>query len=107
MLVFAYICNMDENKPSWMTIGQAAKYLGVSKDTLRRWEKRGKIKAVRSPSNRRFYTQKQLDSIMGKGSVKIPKTPKIKMDLTEKEKLLIYAAAAFLIALITGVLIFF
>lgn len=48
-----------------MTIGQAAKYLGVSKDTLRRWEKRLEgAKAVRSPTNRRYYTQKQLDRLM-------------------------------------------
>lgn len=49
----------------WMAIGEAAKYLGVSRDTLRRWEKRGKIKAIRSPTNRRYYTKKQLDELMG------------------------------------------
>lgn len=48
----------------WLSIGKAAKYLGVSRDTLRRWEKRGKIKSVRSPSNRRYYTQNQLDQII-------------------------------------------
>lgn len=54
----------NESSPKWLTIGQAAEYLGVSRDTLRRWEKKGKIKAVRSPTNRRYYTQKQLDEIM-------------------------------------------
>lgn len=32
-----------ELKPDWMSIGQAVKYLNVSKDTLRRWEKRGRL----------------------------------------------------------------
>lgn len=51
--------------PTWMTIGDAAKYLGVSRDTLRRWDKKwGGAKAVRSPSNHRYYTKKQLDQLM-------------------------------------------
>ena len=55
---------------SWMTIGEAAKYLGVSRDTLRRWEKAGKISAVRSPTNRRFYTKKQLEEVLSKKQAK-------------------------------------
>lgn len=54
---------MDKDN-KWLPIGEAAKYLGVSRDTLRRWERRGKIKAVRSPTNRRYYTKKQLDEVM-------------------------------------------
>jgi excisionase family DNA binding protein len=65
---------MAENKAQWVSIGEAAKYLGVSRDTLRRWEKRGKIKAIRSPTNRRYYTKKQLNEIMGtrQGAKKTP-----------------------------------
>lgn len=55
---------MDKEKAKWVTIGKAAKYIGVSPDTLRRWEKRGKIKAFRSPTNRRYYTKKQLKQVM-------------------------------------------
>lgn len=43
-------------KVDWLSIGEAAKYLGVSRDTLRRWEKRGKIKSYRTPGGRRRYT---------------------------------------------------
>ena len=57
-----------KGKSPWLTIGPAAKYLGVSRDTLRRWEKKGKIKAVRSPTNRRYYTEKMLDEVMNRGS---------------------------------------
>lgn len=49
----------------WLTIGEAAKSLGLSRDTLRRWEKAGKIKPVRSPTNRRYYTKNQLEGLMG------------------------------------------
>ncbi len=64
---------MEDNKAQWLSIGQASKYLGVSRDTLRRWEKAGKIKAVRSPTDRRYYTKKQLDEAMERKSA--PATP--------------------------------
>ncbi len=49
---------MDQktSKVDWLSIGEAAEYLGVSRDTLRRWEKRGKIKSYRTPGGRRRYT---------------------------------------------------
>lgn len=39
---------MSNNElPQRMTIGEAAKYIGVSRLTLKRWEKKGKIKSDR------------------------------------------------------------
>jgi excisionase family DNA binding protein len=55
---------MSKSQANWMSIGDAAKHLGVSRDTLRRWEKAGKIKPVRSPTNRRYYTKKILDNAL-------------------------------------------
>ena len=54
----------NKNKPKWLSIGQAASYMGVSNDTLRRWEKKGKIAPSRSPTNRRYYTLSILDEVM-------------------------------------------
>jgi excisionase family DNA binding protein len=59
----------------WLTIGEAAKRLGVSRDTLRRWEKAGKIKPTRSPTNRRYYTKETLDQLMGGTGKKRKKPP--------------------------------
>ncbi len=50
----------------WLSIGEAAKLLRISKDTLRRWEKRGIIKAHRSPTNRRYYKKEELNYIFAK-----------------------------------------
>lgn len=52
-----------QNSAKLMAIGPAAKHLGVSRDTLRRWEKSGKIKSVRTPTNRRLYSTTLLNSI--------------------------------------------
>ena len=46
-------------------IGEAATYLGVSKQTLRRWEQRGLVLPMRTPTNHRIYTKDQLDELMG------------------------------------------
>lgn len=44
--------------------GEAVKYLGVSTDTLKRWDKSGKLTARRIKTNRRYYTQDQLDDFI-------------------------------------------
>lgn len=94
-----------EDRAQWLSIGQAAKYLGVSRDSLRRWEKRGKLKAVRSPTNRRYYTKKQLDEIMsgGKGEIKTGKTAK-GSTIGGNQKLIIIAIISFVVAIVLFVL---
>jgi excisionase family DNA binding protein len=41
-------------------IEQASKFLNVSKTSLRRWEKEGKIKSHRTPGGHRRYEEKDL-----------------------------------------------
>lgn len=40
-------------------VGEFAKKLGISVITLQRWDKSGILKANRTPTNRRFYTEEQ------------------------------------------------
>ncbi|HJX45875.1 MAG TPA: MerR family transcriptional regulator [Patescibacteria group bacterium] len=47
----------------YLTIKEASKYLRVSKDTLRRWEKRKILKPFRSPTGWRYYSKRQLDYV--------------------------------------------
>lgn len=43
-------------------IGEAAKHLGVSIDTLRRWDELGKLRATRkSPGGTRYYSEKSIE----------------------------------------------
>jgi excisionase family DNA binding protein len=47
-----------------LTIRQAAKLLGVSTDTLRRWDKAGKLKASRHPMNNyRIYSAQTIEKL--------------------------------------------
>ena len=49
----------------YMRISEAATYLGVAPNTLRNWEKAGKIVTHRHPVNRyRLFRQQDLDSML-------------------------------------------
>jgi excisionase family DNA binding protein len=51
----------------FLRISEAAEYLGVSPNTLRNWERAGKIPAHRHPVNRyRLFRQQDLDSLLGR-----------------------------------------
>jgi excisionase family DNA binding protein len=48
----------------FVTIKEAAEFLGVTSATLRNWDKQGKIKAYRHPLNRyRLYKKSELEKI--------------------------------------------
>jgi molybdopterin-binding protein len=47
------------------TAGEAAQALGVSLDTLRRWDRQGKIRVRRDKANRRVVSAKEIDRIRG------------------------------------------
>jgi molybdopterin-binding protein len=46
-----------------LTLGQAAKAIGVSADTLRRWDRDGKLRTVRDRSNRRRVPEAEVERL--------------------------------------------
>jgi molybdopterin-binding protein len=52
-------------KPRDLTLGEAAKTIGVSVDTLRRWERAGKLRAVRDERNRRLIPRREVERLAG------------------------------------------
>ena len=56
-----------KNLKSYMTIGEAARFLGVTEMTLRRWDKAGKLKPYRNPANDyRLYKKRELERFLKK-----------------------------------------
>jgi molybdopterin-binding protein len=49
----------------YYSVGEAAKALGISVDTLRRWDRQGRIKAERDASNRRIVPASEIDRLRG------------------------------------------
>jgi molybdopterin-binding protein len=46
-----------------LTIGEAARAIGVSADTLRRWDRSGRLRTVRDARNRRLVPQHEVERL--------------------------------------------
>jgi molybdopterin-binding protein len=46
-----------------LTLGEAARALGVSADTLRRWDRNGKLHTVRDARNRRLVSETEISRL--------------------------------------------
>ena len=61
---------MDQDASSltlkdYLTVGDAAAKLGVSRATLRNWDKAGKLKPYRHPVNGyRLYSRRELEALL-------------------------------------------
>ena len=49
--------------PEELTIGEAARALGVSADTLRRWDRAGRLETVRDERNRRLVPRAEVERL--------------------------------------------
>jgi excisionase family DNA binding protein len=48
----------------WLTLGQAAKYLGVAQSTIRKWTDNGLLPAIKTPGRHRRYRLADLDAFL-------------------------------------------
>lgn len=51
--------------------GEAARLLGISLDTLRRWDAQGRIKTQRDTANKRVVAASEIDRLLGERSSKL------------------------------------
>src|ERR1044072_8090571 len=51
-------------EPDWLTLGQAAKYLGVAQSTIRKWSDQGRVPAFYTPGGHRRYRRGDLDAFL-------------------------------------------
>ena len=54
---------MTNQHPEWLPIGEVARLLNVSVDTIRRWEGEGKIEATRTPGQQRRFARAEVDRL--------------------------------------------
>lgn len=54
-----------ENLKDFLTIKEAAEFLGVSTETLRNWDRNGKLVPTRNPFNHyRIYRKSDLENLL-------------------------------------------
>ena len=52
--------------PDWLTLGQAAKYLGVAQSTIRKWSDQRRVPAFYTPGGHRRYRRPDLDNFLNR-----------------------------------------
>src|SRR6187455_3023678 len=61
--------------PEWLTLGQAAKYLGVAQSTMRKWSDLGRVAAFYTPGGHRRYRRSDLDQFLDRSGPAAPPAP--------------------------------
>jgi excisionase family DNA binding protein len=51
-------------EPDWLTLGQAAKFLGVAQSTIRKWSDQGRVPAFYTPGGHRRYRRRDLETFL-------------------------------------------
>jgi excisionase family DNA binding protein len=51
--------------PEWLTLGQAAAFLGVAQSTIRKWSDSGRLTAFYTPGGHRRFRRSDLDVFLG------------------------------------------
>src|SRR5258705_11388894 len=51
-------------EPDWLTLGQAAKFLGVAQSTIRKWSDQGRVPAFYTPGGHRRYRRRDLETFV-------------------------------------------
>jgi excisionase family DNA binding protein len=50
----------------WLTLGQAARFLGVAQSTIRKWSDQGRVPAFYTPGGHRRYRRRDLDTFLAR-----------------------------------------
>jgi excisionase family DNA binding protein len=67
--------NRTSTESDWLTLGQAAKYLGVAQSTIRKWSDGGRLLAFYTPGGHRRYRRSDLDAFLAQsGGAGAPRT---------------------------------
>ena len=59
----------------WLTLGQAARYLGVAQSTIRKWSDSGRVRAFKTPGRHRRYRRDDLDAFLKRSAPELHAGP--------------------------------
>ena len=74
----------ESEKMDYLSIGDASEYLGISIDTLRRWEKKDRITAYRSPGGHRYFLKEDLKGLFNARYTRDTPTKRSKKEIGTK-----------------------
>src|ERR1700756_413014 len=62
----AYGEDTARREPEWLTLGQAARFLGVAQSTIRKWSDQGRVPAFYTPGGHRRFRRGDLESFLAR-----------------------------------------
>ncbi|HVS86509.1 MAG TPA: response regulator [Gaiellaceae bacterium] len=62
----AYRDTSGSRDPEWLTLGQAARFLGVAQSTIRKWSDQGRVPAFYTPGGHRRYRRSDLETFLAR-----------------------------------------
>ena len=72
----------------WLTLGQAARFLGVAQSTIRKWSDNGRVPAFYTPGGHRRYRRSDLETFLDRsGPGSRPKSGPLVLLVDDDEKL--------------------
>jgi len=60
----SYASDTARRDPEWLTLGQAARFLGVAQSTIRKWSDQGRVPAFYTPGGHRRYRRSDLEAFL-------------------------------------------
>jgi excisionase family DNA binding protein len=71
----------------WLTLGQAARFLGVAQSTIRKWSDQGRVRAFYTPGGHRRYRRSDLETFLDRsGPGGRPKTGPLVLLVDDDER---------------------
>jgi excisionase family DNA binding protein len=62
----AYREDNASREPEWLTLGQAARFLGVAQSTIRKWSDQGRVPAFYTPGGHRRFRRGDLETFLAR-----------------------------------------
>ena len=62
----AYGEDSGRRDPEWLTLGQAARFLGVAQSTIRKWSDQGRVPAFYTPGGHRRFRRGDLETFLAR-----------------------------------------
>jgi len=77
----------------WLTLGAAAKYLGVAQSTIRKWSDVGRVPTFYTPGGHRRYRRRDLDAFLERSGPAATSTGPLVLIVDDDERLRHYVRA--------------
>ena len=77
----------------WLTLGAAAKYLGVAQSTIRKWSDVGRVPTFYTPGGHRRYRRRDLDAFLERSGPAATSTGPLVLIVDDDERLRQYVRA--------------